>query len=491
MELPPLRPSSIVPTQRVGPGEQERQAGGRLFAAEVVQTAAGGSLVLAVGRDRIAATSLAAMQVGQKLLVRLRGSGAAQTLEILSPSVEAEPATGASPSSAARPHVFGLLAQGKGVGELLADLSQALRTGAGSSGAAPARQALESFAFTPGGSGAQLAAHVSRSGLGHEARALGSALQRLPHAVLAAAVEELVASAFRALDPAAAPAARQALGRELAQALSEPSALARLLGLPAGSLPQAGSVLSTQLAPALARRLRAGPPTAQRAQVADLLQLSRLSPRFAQALLEALLGERAALARELLAPASTESQGPVLDDIDFKAWLTTLANAAEAGPERAAARAAIEALEAEQLLALARSNLGEGTHLCFALREAGGFVDARLVHRRAAERDSQAGGEADSGAERAVLGLEFSRTGPVRAEFVIDPQSLCVRLSVSSAQVAAQMNSRLAELQAQLETLGRGVRLQLAVCPRESLRVPGPEDDALLAEGGRAVDVVG
>lgn len=85
MDLPPLRPNSIVPIQRVGPGEQERQAGGRVFGAEVVQTSAGGSLVLAVGPDRIAATSLASLQVGQKLLLRLRRTAAPACLRPAGP----------------------------------------------------------------------------------------------------------------------------------------------------------------------------------------------------------------------------------------------------------------------------------------------------------------------------------------------------------------------------------------------------------------------
>lgn len=495
MELPPLRPTSIVPAQRVGPGAQERQAGGRVFSAEVVQTSAGGSLVLAVGPNRIAATSLAALAVGQKLWLRLRGSGAAQTLEILSPPGEVDSLPQPVPSVAHRPHPFGLLAQGKGLGELLTGLEQALAAGGKASSSPATHQALEAFAFAPGDSGAQLAAHLSRSGLGHEASALGAALQHLPAAALLAAAEELVAHAFRVIEPAAAAlSARNALGQELARSLGDPGALARLASFPpepGGSVQRAVAVLSAWIAPALSRHLGASTQAEQRAQIAERLAVARLSPRLAQAVLEVLLGDQAALARELQGPSAPEASQVKSAPIDLKAWLTALADSAQAPPERAAARAALDALEAEQFVALARSSLGEGTHVPFAVREAAGFADAHLVHRRAPEREAHEAGDRDGGAERAVLGLEFSRTGPVRAEFVLNPTLLRVRLSVASDEVAAQLNAQLAQLQAQLEALGRGVRLDVAVCPRESLRVPGPEVDALLGDGGPAVDVRG
>jgi hypothetical protein len=317
------------------------------------------------------------------------------------------------------------------------------------------------------------------------------------------AAEELVGAAFRALEASAvktpaAPtpslaAARETVGQELARLLADPKVLAALLS-PSGGAGEsarggAATLLGDRLEPALARALGAHWPASVRAQVAELLAFARLSPRLAQAVLETLLGERAALARELPRAAASAMLASTGSAVEFKTWLAALADGPEAGPERAAARAALESLEAEPFVALARSQLSEGAHLAFALSDGRGFVDARLVHRRAQEREGD-GAQSATPSERAVLGLEFSRTGPLRAEFVLEPQALRVRLSVASEAVAQHLNGTLEALRAPLEALGRSVQLQVAVCPRDSLRVPGPEADALLGDGSHAVDVV-
>ena len=490
MEPPPLRPNSIQPAQSVGAGAQERQAGGRVFSAEVVQTGAGGSLVLAVGRDRIAATSLAALQVGQRLLLRMRGSGASQVLELLTQTgLEGEVAPIAAPLGEPPVHPFALLAQGKGLGELLADLSQHLGAPA-QTGKAPTHglaRTLEAFAFAPGGSGAQLAQHLSSSPLAHEARSLAGALAQLPAPVLATAAQDLVKAAFaQSGDASAAANAREGIADQLARLLANPAALAQLSS-PAGAAPSAFTVLTDWLAPALARGQDSALAASARAGIVELLAVARLSPHLAHAVLAALLGERAPLLA-VLAPTSAPQTVATLPDL--KAWLLELSDTLESGSQRTAVHAALESLEAEQLLSVARSNIGEGSTVVFALRDGAAFADAQLVHRRSSEREAQDGKDNRGSIERATLGLEFSRTGPVRAELALDAGALRVRLFVSNEQVAAQCNTALDDLRARLEALGRSVQLQVGVLPREELRVPGAFADAALSDGRSAVNVV-
>ena len=83
MDLIPIQPLNSAAAFRATAPSQEQFAEGRIFAAQVLQLLDGGSVVLGIGRERIAATSQAALQVGQKLLLKARGSGAARIFELV------------------------------------------------------------------------------------------------------------------------------------------------------------------------------------------------------------------------------------------------------------------------------------------------------------------------------------------------------------------------------------------------------------------------
>jgi hypothetical protein len=497
MDLPPLRPTAIPGMTGPANASQEKIAEGRLFQAQVVQLGDGGSLVLAVGRERIAATSQAGFQVGQRLFLRVKGSGAARVFELLG---EAEFAALAEPAAPvdSESHPFRLLAQAAGVGSLLAELEA--RLGEARSDA----RSLGSFAFAPGGDADQLARSLARGGLGHETLRLARALEQLPQAVLVSTAEELLGAALAAApDPRAA---RAELARLLGSALEGPQFAAAL----AEPRLQAGERAPpfTRLLLALGSLLDGLPsepfPTAVREDLRDLIAVARISPALAHALSEALLSEvrPGALAKILAELASESAFPPALppegEVLDLKQWLLSALEKGQDGMEPSgrpthALRGALAALEAEQFVALARSQAGEGQCLAFALRDGSRFADAHLVHRRLddSESDERSAERGPRRPSRAVLGLDFSRTGPVRAEFLLDASNLRVRLDVGSEAVAGRLHAGLEALRERLAANGRNVQVQVGVRPLEDLRVPGPDSDLRLAGGRGAVDRLG
>ncbi len=488
MDLIPIQPLTSAAAFRAAAPSQEQFAEGRIFAAQVLQLLDGGSVILGIGRERIAASSQAALQVGQKLLLKARGTGAARVFELVIQDAFEVGAEAATDARAAE-HPYRLLAQGQGLGELLSDLTQALSAGGENAAAQALARELPQFAWTPGESGPELARQLSNSGLTHEARTLAQAMERLPNSALASAAEELLALTFAQLAGASeVEPARRALGLQLQKMLGDAQELARLQGAVIEGVDRGGIVgkaLAEWIGPALERSLGASVDAAVRARIAESLALAGLSPRLARAVLEALLGEHAGLARVLEQGAAVQTR---LETPDFKQWLSAALDRLEPGPEREAVRAAHEALEAEQFVALARASHGDGSSWVLALRDGSAFADARLVHRRSGERDSKTGAGRERRIERAVLGLEFSRTGPVRAELALDGNSLNVRLGVSRAEVAARLQASLDDLSTRLSAPGRSVQLSIAVRAAEDLRVPGADCDDHLSEGRLAID---
>lgn len=493
MDLIPIQPLTSTAASGAAISSQEQFAEGRIFAAQVLQLLDGGSVILGIGRERIAATSQAALQVGQRLLLKARGTGAARIFELVIQDAFVADSEAAADMPETE-HPFRLLAQGQGLGELLSDLAQALSARGKNTPAAAQSLAreLQQFAWTPGESGPELARQLSNSGLTHEARKLAQAIERLPNSALASAAEELVALAFAELEGASEiEPARRALGLQLKDMLGDAQEIARLQGAVLEGVEHGGIVakaLAEWIGPALERSLDPSVDAAVRARIGESFALARLSPRLARAVLETLLGEHAGLSRllEERAAVATRFEMP-----DFKQWLSAALDRLEPGPEREALRVAHEALEAEQFVALARASHGDGSSWVLALRDGSGFADARLVHQRSGERESEAGHGRGRRIERAVLGLEFSRTGPVRAELALDDNTLNVRLGVSRVEVAARLQASLDDLSARLAASGRSVQLSVAVRAAEDLRVPGAESDDHLSEGRLAIDRFG
>lgn len=505
MDVIPLRPTTIQALTGLARSASHAAEAGRVFSAEVLQVLDGGSVVLGVGRERIAATSQAALQVGQRLWLRVRGEGQAIALELVAapPDEDAAVATPGSALPAGRGvvagHPFALLAQGGGWTERLAQLARAWVARGGGQPSANAA-GPEAFAFTPGGGAESLRERVLNSGLLREARALGAAVDALPAPALADGAREVLRVATQPLPEAERAPTLERLSASIAQALDAAGA----------EEPHAAPAADARLARLLPRALDgvlSALSSSSRAAVLDAFLPARLSPRLSLAVFEALLAARPDLVARLQSieaaqAASPRARGAPSASGDLKQWLVELLAALDVGGESAgsgelrdAARSTLESLEAEQRLALARSGAGDGAHYLFALRDGSTLNHARLVHRRVDDGDGDAQARSGSrrGGDRAVLGLEFSSTGPVRADFWRDDAKLRVRLAVGDPAVAARFQDRLDELSRALEALGGGRELHLSVecAARDSLRVPDVESDLRLTGGSfrGAVDV--
>ncbi|MCZ6597598.1 MAG: hypothetical protein O7B99_08170 [Planctomycetota bacterium] len=205
-------------------------------------------------------------------------------------------------------------------------------------------------------------------------------------------------------------------------------------------------------------------PGADGAELRALLE--RAGFRYEAALLEA---ARAGLNRDLFAELGRNLKGELLK---------ALANLPE-GVLRDAIARALAGLEAEQLLNLARQQAGEPLLFALPFPDGAGWTTAHLLVRPRYEGEAEENGEPDDdGAQRLVLGVSFSRTGPVRVDLILGDGALTARILVTRQEVANRVSRDLHELTERLGDGSRRVRI--------SVRVGTPEE---VAVGSRPLDV--
>lgn len=114
---------------------------------------------------------------------------------------------------------------------------------------------------------------------------------------------------------------------------------------------------------------------------------------------------------------------------------------------------ALDGLETEQLVNLARERSGEGAVFAFPVQDGERWATARLF---LAERDAgESGGAPQERSTRLTLGLELSALGPLRAELALTPTTLFVRLTLAAP---AALRALEAARPALARTLGDGRR---------------------------------
>ncbi len=198
--------------------------------------------------------------------------------------------------------------------------------------------------------------------------------------------------------------------------------------------------------------------------------------------LRTLLARSGLLYETALLAAAAHGTPELLDELgrDLKGELLRALGDLPDGPLKEAVARALSGLEAEQLLNLARAHSGEAQVLSLPLPDAEGWTTARLLvqPRRDGERGS-GGGEA--GAEepvRLVLGVTFSRTGPLRAELVSSRAGLGVRILATKPELVARLRRDAPALEA---LLGRGERPARVTVAEGTL--------ADVAVGSRLIDI--
>jgi hypothetical protein len=153
---------------------------------------------------------------------------------------------------------------------------------------------------------------------------------------------------------------------------------------------------------------------------------------------------------------------------DLKGRLLAARAVAGEGPAGAALERALQGLEAEQLLNVARRGAGEALHWSVPVPDGARRATVHLLV------DAHASGP--SGSERTWrlgLALDLSGTGPLRADLVARPGALLLAIAVERAATHAELAACLGELRAALGRAGANVSLSLRRVPPRSL--PAPE----------------
>jgi hypothetical protein len=165
---------------------------------------------------------------------------------------------------------------------------------------------------------------------------------------------------------------------------------------------------------------------------------------------------------------------------DLKGQLLAALGDLPEGAAREAVARTLAGLEAEQLLNLARGQSHEALHWSVAVPDGERWTTAHFFHRRAG---GGGGGSGKEGAHRMTVAVDFTHTGPVRADLVVGSASLAMRVVASRQEVAERMGARVAELEARLATGGRRVTLVVARAPADEVRVDaGAHDIRFLRE---------
>lgn len=225
----------------------------------------------------------------------------------------------------------------------------------------------------------------------------------------------------------------------------------------------------------LARALRAtpggeGPPALHllAAALGALLALPEGDGALLRSQLEGLgLAHESALSAWLAGRANRATLAALRGDL--KALLLAAeASLGEGAPHADALRGlvsrALQGLEAEQLLNLARERGGEPMLLSLPFPDPsleGEWTTARLLVP--ARRERGGGPEEESGPVRVTVGLELSTLGPLRADLTLTPALLSLRLLVTREDVARRVQEGAEALRRALGDGSRAVELHVRV----------------------------
>jgi hypothetical protein len=444
---------------------------GRVLGGEVLQTLDGETLLIGIGSHRVPARTRVRMQPGHKFLFQVERDGDAVVLRVLGDGRAAE--------SGLLEALRRVMGQDQPIGELLQRLAAALGSGTGSGGtpvptAAGLLGDLVAYLFQPGADAGVLREQVSSGGLEYEARLAEMALRSMGPRQLASLAATMQSELFAGLLAGAGSLEQGAFQTALRAALTE------LFGTPSGALLEQwlagaavraeGEPLPGELTALLERALSSAQLGGARARVLANLHEAGLSalPRGLQGvLLRSLLG---------LAPAAV---GPgaaagFLGDLellgrDLKGRLLRALGELPEGAAREAVARTLAGIEAEQLLNLARAQSREPLHWSFPLLDGERWTTAHLLLRRSGDDEERTGGSSEGG-HRLPLAVEFSHTGPIRADLLVRSEALAMRVTASRPEVVEQLRSRLGELETRLAMGGRKVWLAAAEVPEEQAR---------------------
>ncbi|MBM3978545.1 MAG: flagellar hook-length control protein FliK [Planctomycetes bacterium] len=169
---------------------------------------------------------------------------------------------------------------------------------------------------------------------------------------------------------------------------------------------------------------------------------------------------------------------------DLKSRLIGLLEQLPDGELREAVQETLRSIEAEQLTQLARRERGEALHLDLPFLDGDAWRNAHLrVERRLGPGKGREEAPTEQSPKRALLGVEFSRLGPLSIDIALWGQQVQLRLHATSETAAARIREAQAELVAAIEKSGLRAQASVGLVPARqvapALSAPSP---ALLAE---------
>lgn len=445
---------------------------GRVFSGEVLQSFGGGSLLIGVGALRVPARSQTELEPGRRYLFEVVHSGEPIELKIVEGPAAAEGDLVRALRSA--------LGAGAPLGALLEQLAAALtaatsrqRRSAGAPGTSPEQLLgqLESHALAPEEGAQGLREKLSGAGLAFESRlaqlvahqASQSELAPLARELLAALESEIAAAASKGPASEGAASDPTKLLSRLSQALRD------LFASAAGGDPEAGFrawVRGDAVETLGSSGERALEAAAQRSSPADARALATALdalgaphwPRWMRTLLVRALGRfEGAAAGD--AAAELESLRT-----DLKALLMSAERVStDAGLREALARA-LNGVEADQLLNVARAAVDEPQQWSVPIHEHGRWT---TLHLSVSRDGSGASGAGESHARRASIEVEFSRTGPLHADILVEPNAATVRVLAADETVVEFLSARSSELEQTLAFGGAAAHIRVARAPSD------------------------
>lgn len=144
----------------------------------------------------------------------------------------------------------------------------------------------------------------------------------------------------------------------------------------------------------------------------------------------------------------SEDLGDLLElEHDLKAQLLALREELPAGPLADALARALQGLEAEQILQVARQVEGDPNHWTFPVRDGDRWTCANLFiqHREHGPEDPL-----HAPRWRVTLGVTFAAVGPVRVDFTLGPGGVTMRVLVTDESLVGPLQERAKHLQSVL-----------------------------------------
>jgi len=188
-------------------------------------------------------------------------------------------------------------------------------------------------------------------------------------------------------------------------------------------------------------------------------------------------------------PAGSQADARALL-LDLKAKLLSQLSKLSEGPARDAVARALSGLEAEQLLNVARQEAGEPLHWSIPVPDGDNWKTAHLLWSEN-QGEQEPGEEGEGEYQRISLGINFSKTGPVRVDAWMRSDRLNLRILVEREPVADLIRAGAEALTEALGQSDRTVHIVVGVGTADEVEIEARTMDIHYLREHHLMDVSG